>query len=152
MGREWLPAGLNGFGRRLSCYVPTALKSTEGDLDVEGAGAVASVCPGVEFEIVGHGIFGIEADYDWFVEGEFACGEVASVGFGGKIFVPIAGDAMAAGIVKIVGKGGAEIVSFRDRSSLSSFDVEPGDDAVSGGPGEGSPVKPKAASDYADDG
>ena len=137
---------------KLLCVDGSEVHRVGQDLDVEGGGAVASVCPGVEFEIVGHGIFGIEADYDWFVEGEFACGEVASVGFGGKIFVPIAGDAMAAGIVKIVGKGGAEIVSFRDRSSLSSFDVEPGDDAVSGGPGEGSPVKPKAASDYADDG
>ena len=105
-------------------------------LDVEGGGAVVGVGPGVEFEIVGGGIFWIEADDDGFSYGQLACGEVASFWFVGEIFVPGAGLAMTAGIVKIVGEGSAKVVAAWGSCVPLPFDIEPSDDAVGGGPGE----------------
>jgi len=97
--------------------------------------AVVGVAPGVEFQIVEGGISWIEADYDWFTNGQFACGEVASFWFGGEILVPSSGETMAIGVVKVVGKGCAEIVAACSSGVPLPFNVETGDGAVGGGPG-----------------
>ena len=85
-----------------SANVREMLSSTN-SLDVEGGGAVIGIDPGVEFQIIEGGVFWIEADYDWFTNGQFACGEVASFWFGGEILVPGSGETTAIGIVKFVG-------------------------------------------------
>jgi hypothetical protein len=44
----------------------------EDSLDAEGGGAVVGVGPRVEFQVADAGVFWIEADYDWFTNGQFA--------------------------------------------------------------------------------
>ena len=51
-------------------------------------GAVVGVRPGVEFQVVEGRVFWIEADHNNFTNGQFACGEVASLRFTGKILMP----------------------------------------------------------------
>ncbi len=102
-------------------------------LDVEGGGAVIGVGPGVEFQIVDGGIFRIEANYDCFTDGQFACGEVTSFWFAGEILVPASRETKAIGVLEVVGKGRAEIVAAA--GAPLPFNVDTGDDAVGCRPG-----------------
>src|SRR5437660_11140609 len=97
--------------------------------------AVVGVAPGVEFQIVEGGISWIEADYDWFTNGQFACGEVASFWVGGEILVPSSGETMAIVVVKVVGKGCAVVVAACASGVPLPFNVETADGALGVGRG-----------------
>jgi len=122
----------------------------ENSLQIEGDGTVASVGPGVQFQIVEGGILGIEADYDRLSNGQFTFGKAPSFWLAREILTPGSGKSTPVRIAELVGEGCAEIVAACHSRPLLPFDVEAGDSTVGGRPAQRGTIDPKTTCDHSD--